>query len=85
MSDTQTHCSHRFIIAAASAGATGHRKRVNWRRGQAERDEGTRGEKTNWLLQLAKICPKAPVRARSAAEANRVTPGNADISTEQLC
>jgi len=44
MSDTQTHCSHRFIIATASAGTTGHRKRVNWiggvERGQEKRDEG---------------------------------------------
>lgn len=46
MSGAQTHCSHRFIIATASAGATGHRKRVNGRRGvergQTEKDE--RGE-----------------------------------------
>lgn len=44
MSETQTHCSHRFIITTASAGTTGCRKRVKWRRGvergQDKRDEG---------------------------------------------
>lgn len=55
MSDTQTHCSHRFIIAAASAGTTGHRKRLNWRKG-ARTEEGRQGTKgkTNVVTQLDK-------------------------------
>lgn len=34
--------------------------------GAGRKRQGKRG-KTNWLLQLAEIWPKAPVRARSAA------------------
>lgn len=64
-----------------------HRNRVcrhNWtqetseleKRSGARTGEERRGKrgKTNWPLQLAKIWPKAPVRACSAAEANHVRP-----------
>lgn len=62
-----------------------HRNRVcrhNWtqetselqKRSGARTGEERRGKrgKTNWLLQLAKIWPKAPVRACLAAKANHV-------------
>lgn len=78
MSDTQTHCSHRFIIAAASAGTTGRRKRVNWRRGvergQEKRDEG-RGERQIGHYSWPKFWPKAAVRFCSAPKANSVVSG----------
>lgn len=54
MSDTQMHRSQRFIISAASGGATGHRNQVEQgedsRRGEGE----TRGRQIahddSWLL-----------------------------------
>lgn len=56
MSDTQTHCSHRFIIVAGSAGTTGRRK-SELKRKSVERTVEEEGRKTNWISQLAKICP----------------------------
>jgi len=61
MSDTQTHCSQRFIIAAASAGTTGRRNQVEWR---ADRGRGVREEGEDKLVTTAG--PKAPVRFRFA-------------------
>lgn len=58
MSDTQMHRSQRFIISAASGGATGHRNQVEQgedsRRGEGGRGGETEGRQIahddSWLL-----------------------------------
>lgn len=56
MSDTQTHCGHRFIIVVASGGTSGHRKLVmrSGVRAGRERDEGREERQTCYY-----ICPKS--------------------------
>lgn len=52
MSDTQTHCGHRFIIVVASGGTSGHRK---WVMRSGVRTGRERGKERKDTLAIADV------------------------------